>query len=326
MGIVSFVKSAKEERREKIRKFLTRRHYKRSVAVRFSTKVETEIYYWRHKSNCIVIDGWLVSFYKNTTNIMNRMSMEVVGGNWGDDINVWFLERVSRKKVIPAKLLFFSKYRKKYCAIGSIIPTCVNSRTTIWGSGWYGVKEIELKRPMKVLAVRGPLTREYLLQQGVDCPVVYGDPALLLPKYYLPKITYRYKVGFVLHHRDWDIIGDETIGKMKENAAFIDMTNYKCWTDIIDLICSCDLILSSSLHGLIVSDAYGVPNVFCEFAYHHPNYVKYQDYFLSVNRAWVEPIQYDDHLDMNLLEVQAREQSERISVDTTSLENSCPFF
>ena len=51
--------------------------------------------------------------------------------------------------------------------------------------------------PQKVLAVRGPLSRNYLLENGVDCPDVYGDPALLFPKYYKPHIYKKYKLGII---------------------------------------------------------------------------------------------------------------------------------
>lgn len=60
--------------------------------------------------------------------------------------------------------------------------------TEVWGAGIIdGTKKLRYK-PKKVYAVRGPLTRKVLLAQGVKCPEIYGDPALLVAKYYQPKI------------------------------------------------------------------------------------------------------------------------------------------
>ncbi len=320
MGVVSFVKSDRESRRLKWKKFVERKKYKKHVTVTLLTKIKTQYYYLRHKENCIIIDGWLVAFYKGLPGNKEGMT-----GNWGDDINVWFIEMVSGKMVVPAEMLFFPKKRKKYCVIGTVIPWCINSKTVVWGSG-YGLANEELKhKPSKVLAVRGPLTRDWLLSQGVDCPPVFGDPALLLPRYYQPKSISKNRVGLILHHRDWDVLDKEAISIMESGAILINLTQYDCWTDIIDQICSCDIVLSSSLHGMIVADAYGVPNVFVEFAFHHSSYFKYYDYFLSVNRPCDRPIQYNDKLDLDMLEKQARERMSQTTINTTDLEKACPF-
>ena len=89
--------------------------------------------------------------------------------------------------------------------IGSIIESLANKESIIWGSGaMYGGEKVLYEKPKKVLAVRGPLTRKYLLSQGVDCPEVYGDPALLLPKIYNPLIEKKYKLGVIPHNIDFE--------------------------------------------------------------------------------------------------------------------------
>lgn len=268
MGFVSYLKSDKKQRKEKWKKYIARKKYVYRTTPSFGARVMAEWFLLLHKNESIVVDGWLVKFCNKKTN-----KKEWISGNWGDDINVWLLEMMTGKRVIPAKKLFFSKKRRKYCVIGTVIPWDVTSRTTIWGSG-YGLAEARMKcKPKEVLAVRGPLTRQYLLSQEVECPAIYGDPALLLPKYYHPKRLPMNKIGIVLHHRDWDVMDSNSIENLRKEALVIDLTRYECWTDIIDQICSCELILSSSLHGLIVSDAYRIPNLFMEFGWRHGNHL-----------------------------------------------------
>ena len=106
------------------------------------------------------------------------------------------------KKFIPSNMInhpYFKppKHDTEYCFIGSILSWLATSKSIVWGSGIIRDKDSIYCQPKEVLAVRGPLTRERLLNEGIDCPEVYGDPALLLPLHYYPSIDHKYKYGIM---------------------------------------------------------------------------------------------------------------------------------
>lgn len=255
--------------------------------------------------------------------------LSLVDENWGDDINIVLPNLISRKKVIPYNIIFKAiRRRLKYnvMCVGSIIQWQTNEKSIIWGSGAIS-DEIPLpQKPMKVLAVRGPLTRNYLLRHGVDCPEIYGDPTLLFPKFYQPKVIKRHKVGIIAHRIDQNT--DVVIETIKRLSAFvIDISHYqKNWRLFIDRINECELILSSSLHGLIVSEAYGVPNKWVKFS---ENIIggdfKYNDFYQSIGKFDEQPLVLTlnsiDNLNIELL----KSNWKFITIDTKKLLDSCPF-
>ena len=111
-------------------------------------------------------------------------------------------------------------------------------------------------KPRRVLAVRGPLSREICLRNGVDCPAIYGDPALLMPEVYRPAARIRHALGIIPHYVDQDTAFlarcREAGLKVIDVAAEIE--------SFVDQVAGLAGILSSSLHGLICADAYGVPS------------------------------------------------------------------
>ena len=234
--------------------------------------------------------------------------------NWGDDLNYYFLRKLTGRPIVMYHNFKLAKWLhlKNYLCIGTLLDAVnyANAQTIVWGSGVSG-QERSFVHPKNILVVRGPKTREFCDRYGVSCPEVYGDPALLLPLVYEPKgastlsqregtlfetrnsklETKRYRMGIIPHVVD---LHHPVIEEIRKNQAdeilIIDLAHYDKWTDVIDQICSCEKILSSSLHGLIASDAYQVPNCWVELSGRiGGGHFKYLDYFSSVGRIEKKP-------------------------------------
>lgn len=227
--------------------------------------------------------------------------------NWGDDINYYFLKMMTGKRILLLPDTYIAKNLpfQNYLCIGSTIMSFDMRNTIVWGTGLLNDKKgFRVKsKPKEIRAVRGPLTRQWLLEQGVECPAVYGDPALLLPLYYMPHRNKKYKLGIIPHYTD---LTDETVKSISvlDGVKLIKISGYKNWLDFIDQINECDFIVSSSLHGIIVSEAYNVPSLWVKFK--SSNYIdgwdyKFHDFYCSLGKDiepyWVsKTTTYDDLL------------------------------
>lgn len=227
----------------------------------------------------LVVNGWLHIRYGR---IQKR--------NLGDELNYYLLKELTGKFIVG---YYDIPHMCKYLDllfIGSLVEDFTTPNTIIWGSGAIAGGEKKIcHRPKKVLAVRGKLTRQYLLNNGVDCPEVYGDPALLTPFIYRPQIKKKYEIGIIPHVDD---LQHQAVKHLEElGVHLIRLDEYKHWHDVIDEICMCRMIVSSSLHGLILSDAYGVPNVWATLTGNLlGGTFKFRDYFSAVDRKNREPI------------------------------------
>lgn len=200
--------------------------------------------------------------------------------NYGDLLGKYLVDKISGKEVVwvhPKKQWLKTLYKPVFFTIGSIL-THVNEKCVVWGSGIIS-KEYPVKKA-KFLAVRGPQTRKHLMGLGYDVPKIYGDPALLLPNYYVPKIDKKFKYGIVPHYTDYDIIAD--LYKDRKNLLIIDLMTNDIEA-VTDLFLSCDKIVSSSLHGVIIAHTYGIPAIWQQFSNRvFGDNIKYRDYFESV--------------------------------------------
>lgn len=227
-----------------------------------------------------------------TLNSWNRLRCgKILHRNFGDELNYYLLKELTGKPIsnyidLPR---WATADKPNYLFIGSLVEDFATEKTVIWGSGAIaGAPKPLLHKPKEVRAVRGKLTREYLLENNVYCPEIYGDPALLTPLVYQPQIEKCYEWGIIPHIDDLDSIAVKHVEA--QGVKVIRFGNYTDWHDVIDEICSCKCVMSSSLHGLILSDAYHIPNVWITLG---DNLLggtfKFQDYFSSVNRIEDKP-------------------------------------
>jgi pyruvyltransferase len=207
--------------------------------------------------------------------------------NFGDVLGKYLVEKISGKKVVfawPKKFSFYDWFSPIYVTIGSVLAN-VNHKCIVWGSGIIN-QEIKIKKAV-FLAVRGPQTRNFLINLGYEVPEVYGDPALLLPRYFNPSVEKKYKFGFVPHYNDYKIV--EKWFEGRDDVYLIDLMTNDIEAKTIEFL-ACEQIISSSLHGLIVAHAYGIPAVWQKFSNQvFGDDIKYQDYMESVGLPFYKP-------------------------------------
>lgn len=199
--------------------------------------------------------------------------------NFGDYISLKLVERIVGKPV--------KAYRKKHnkekqlLAIGSILYFA-NEDDVVWGSGVNGKrlnKDDYNFKHLDVRAVRGPLTRAFLVDNfQIDCPEVYGDPALLFP-YFFSEFEKKKEPFY-----DYIVIPHYTEIKLfpKTQSGNI-VYPTEPWDQVIMKILNSKFIISSSLHGIIIAEAYGIPARLLRITENEP-FLKYQDYYIGTNR------------------------------------------
>jgi pyruvyltransferase len=236
--------------------------------------------------------------------------------NWGDLLNKTLIEKISRKKVV---WINHGNNLEKYICIGSILQRA-DSGSIIWGAGFLSSSRKLSTIPKQICAVRGKLSRDIILKQGIDCPEVYGDPALLYPKYYNPLVKKKYKLGIIPHYvdanNDWF-----NYNKSKEILKIDILSGIN---NVVDQILSCEMIASSSLHGLIAADAYGIKSKWVEFSDKVlGNGFKFHDYYSSVNREHCNSLKINKDTTINEI-INSFEQYD-FNIDLRKLFNACPF-
>lgn len=200
--------------------------------------------------------------------------------NFGDLLSLKIVERIVGKS-----LKFYNKKTpnqdRKLLALGSILYFA-NQDDVVWGSGVNG------KRPklsdykftnLDVRAVRGPIARAFLQDNfNIPVPEVYGDPALLVP-YLFPefqKSEYpKHPFVIVSHYEDVKYFLDNT----SDNVIY----STEPWDIVINKILDSEFVISSSLHGIVIAEAFGIPAKLLRLS-EIEKLIKFNDYYQGTGR------------------------------------------
>lgn len=241
--------------------------------------------------------------------------------NFGDDLNMPLIKSISGKSPTAVNQSFGNPTNKIiYLVIGSVLQWA-DRNSIVWGTGYMSPNSRMREKPRKICAVRGRLTREQLFRQGFDCPETYGDPALLYPRFYMPVVDKKFKLGIMPHYIDQNVV---TLNRFKNIPGVLFINARQTVNKVVDDINSCEKIVSSCLHGLIVADAYGIPSLWIKLSDKVlGNGFKFRDYFSSVGRRNDNPLILNNSISIESILRSFEEY--RIQIDLDKLWQACPF-
>lgn len=167
--------------------------------------------------------------------------------------------------------------RRILITAGSILNHFNLKHCDIWGSGI--IKKNENVPNANFHALRGEFSQLRLKELGYHVPNAIGDPALLLPLVCPVHHSKKYKLGIIPHYIHYEKVKAES-----NNESVLVINLFDSIEEVINGINLCELTISSSLHGIIVSHAYNIPCLWYELST-TPLYgdnIKFADYFSSV--------------------------------------------
>lgn len=133
-----------------------------------------------------------------------------------------------------------------------------------WGTGF--ISDFTERRTglirnnVEFLALRGKLSQKCVEKViGKTISPLLGDGGILTPMLFEENIDKKYKVGLIPHFREKNSNLVEVIKQAVPGIHVIDLQEEPM--NVIRDIASCEILYSSSLHGLVLADAFRIPNI-----------------------------------------------------------------
>ena len=183
--------------------------------------------------------------------------------NFGDVIGPYLISKITGKPIIN----IYSEKLSGLLTVGSILQSINREGMTVWGSGLANMPTQEtvdnlVKYKPEILSVRGHYTAKALLENGIQVPDsrFYGDPALILPKFFNPENVDAFKKISICPHFTHKPFFLKNI--KNDNVRIVDVQ--ESVEKVVSQINSSSVCISSSLHGLIIAQAYDIPWIWLE--------------------------------------------------------------
>lgn len=259
-------------------------------------------------------------------------------GNFGDEITIPILERFFGFEAVPTKM-----HKAELLGAGSILdhfwlevlsqPKRCTARERmkvwlqkssclhVWGSG--SIKaDTPIKWPQRLQfhAVRGTLTADRIHADNLTL----GDPGILASRLIDTPGRKQYAVALIPNHIDTEWLSSIDLPK---HWHLVDPE--RPVLDVISEIASAEVVVSSSLHGLITADSFDTPSVWTKAhntMFGTPGY-KFADYASSRGRPFNEPMTYEAVLALpqSRLEQTAVTHSRKVSQWQDEMMKAFPF-
>lgn len=191
--------------------------------------------------------------------------------NFGDRLGPLVVGRLLRERGIRNR----SRTGPRLFTVGSVLHFA-RTGDHVWGSGRNGKIEESRHRfgALHVTACRGPLTRRFLQERGIDAPAIYGDPGLLVAELFpewRPATDARVGTVYVPNLNDTTVPPGLAVLSPRGEVG-----------PIVERIASAELVIASSLHGVVIAEAFGVPARLV--VPERESLFKYRDYFAGTGR------------------------------------------
>ena len=251
--------------------------------------------------------------------------------NFGDQITPWLIEMMTGRPVYNT--MGYPQAGQAVMAAGSIITGMNRSDMTVWGSGLISPLDdsraavLQGREPRKITAVRGEFTRaELTTKLGWEVPTTFGDPALLVSTYFKPHSRPESSKlpALVPHYAHRNLLPENS-----EENGFEIIDVRKTPEIVVAQIANASSIVSTSLHGLIIAQAYGVPWTWLRIKDQEliGNDFKFKDFFSTIDESQVSAVETTkaDAPSVNILDMVAAASLPQSRYSTDALIEAFPY-